>query len=110
MSLDYARQKLRGAVEILSTNSGTLQKRLSQTYVPYLVSIRPDDDLTEEMQASFTALMKRFHTVQNEHLGTAAASALAMSDSEASETAQIIFDLFCDAIFEIQIENMKVEK
>lgn len=98
MGIDYARQKLREAVDILATGTGSLQQRLAQAYIPHIAVIHPTDDIRKAMSPTFADLKKYFEIRQDSGIGDAEASALALTNEEAQAAAQLIVDLFCDAM------------
>ena len=96
MSLDYALYQLMLAVETLAASPEPIQRRMEWAFL-CLHTLVPDDFPEGELRGQFRAVqeaMTRVEGVGGE--GSIAASAKAMSDSEASEIAKVIVALFAE--------------
>lgn len=99
MSRDYAREKLHLATIALVSGERDLKDRLEAAALT-IHSIRPKDDLPEDLSSEFESLWNdlTFHPAEIEGEGTIQATIRTMTLLEARETAERIFGLYLNVL------------
>jgi hypothetical protein len=94
MSLGYAKEKLRDAVDSLATGAGRVQERLSYAAM-VLIRLRPDDFPEGELRRTFIGVLDdlTFDQAIGEE-GSIAATLNRTSDDDARAIARRILNLY----------------
>ena len=93
MALNYAGEKFSLAVHHAAISSKSIQGRLADAFI-YNLSLVGDEDLTSELRPRFAALKAKLETTSAKAgEGTWLASALDMSDEEASSCMKELVNL-----------------
>jgi hypothetical protein len=93
MKLTHLYEKFMVAVDLLATSPGSLQRRLEGAYKS-LIDVEPRDFDDREMRTTLKQILSRITRIQDEQVGSIAATCRQMSDQEAAEAADFIFSLF----------------
>ncbi len=95
MSKPNARQRLREAVHILTSEEGSLKHRLMLAYISQLFEINPERDLPKSLQDPFQRL--RVVLTQDEVVGDTGSVSRELdriSEEDAQEIARRIFEMY----------------
>jgi hypothetical protein len=99
MSISYAWEKSMLAVTGMARSTKNINGRIADAYVYHLINIEPDRDLPEDLRLRLAEIREALtRTPARGNEGTVQASAMAMSEEEASEIADKIvefYDIVC---------------
>ncbi|MEA5617900.1 hypothetical protein VB711_08620 [Cronbergia sp. UHCC 0137] len=95
MSLNYTREKLYSAVEILASSNESIQDRLHSAYINALIRLHEPNDFPEELREEFNEINKRLTEIQaTSNEGSVQATTTKMSEEEAGNVAEKIVTLY----------------
>ncbi|TBE66404.1 hypothetical protein ELH00_10605 [Rhizobium ruizarguesonis] len=93
MRPDYVREKFLSSIHMMAVSPVPLQKRLEYAYMTFH-PIKEEDLPTDELKGFYRDLMEKLTKVKDQQEGYVPATTRQMTDEEAREAAELIFNIF----------------